>query len=182
MIHQQPPPKPPLLPQHMILSPHKNFPGHGDRLGRRSPLRRRSRAPWARIWVILCGGRETGSNLHPASAVAPAQAPGPLSYARSEPNGRRKTHSAPRLRPALPQYEQISARSRPGASERGPAPAPSEHPRSGSPLSPGLGSPQGASAAPGPGWPAPCCMYCWSSASPPSWRRWAGFGPATCWA
>ncbi len=36
MIHQQPPPKPPLLPEHMILSPHKDIPGHGDRLGRRT--------------------------------------------------------------------------------------------------------------------------------------------------
>ena len=35
MIHQQPPPKPPLLPQHMICHLTKDFPGHGDRLGRR---------------------------------------------------------------------------------------------------------------------------------------------------
>ena len=35
MIHQQPPPKP-LVPQHMICHLTKNFPGHGDRLGRRA--------------------------------------------------------------------------------------------------------------------------------------------------
>ena len=35
MIHQQPPPKP-LLPQHMICHLTQDFPGHGDRPGRRA--------------------------------------------------------------------------------------------------------------------------------------------------